>query len=360
VAEGATAQFANATRFAKDQHPEFRPLVSRGADPRKLKFNHKLHLSPGMRRTEGGEPFTIEKVDPRYQHLYGSTAAKKDAVQLECKSCHQLDSRDFPMPASVLETLPQNAVMPARPPGATMLPIVYEQHCQACHPLSFEASVEKPGVIPGAVTPHRQQPAEIRKFLESYYFHKLEKDRAGLLRQPFPPLPGKPPTPEQKAFFAMLGAQVQRAEQQLYLGKKVCGECHFTTTPLEKTSPTRLADLKIAPTAIPEVWYTHANFTHTPHRQLNCLACHEGANSRDEMLTIGGNDGGGRPLLPGVENCLRCHSSSSPGGGARQDCVSCHRYHNGAHPLSGKGAAVRAGPEAGKRSILEFLDPTKP
>ena len=29
------------------------------------------------------------------------------------------------------------------------------------------------------------------------------------------------------------------------------------------------------------------------------------------------------------------------GGGARHSCTDCHRYHNGDHPLQGRGAAAR-------------------
>jgi predicted CXXCH cytochrome family protein len=359
-ASTAVVDVANVGQFNKASHPEFRIAQSPAADPRRLKFNHKLHLTPGFRRTEGGESFTLDKVDPRYRSLYGSGDQPRDPVQLECKSCHQLDSRDFMPPPDVLGDVPRNAVTPARPPGATMLPIVYERHCQACHPLTFERAEGANVDWQAAVVPHRQQPGQIRRFLDAFFLDRLQKSNPDLLQRPFPPLPGKPAAPEQRVLADVLSERVRRAEQQLYLGKKVCGECHYSTPAPEQAQPDQLKDLKIEPTQVPEVWFQGANFTHTPHRLLDCLECHPGADSRQELerRAVGGL--ARRVLLPGIDNCLSCHSPSSPGGGARHDCVACHRYHDGTHPLSGAGAAVRAGRNAGKRSIREFIDATGP
>ena len=355
-ASAAVLDVADVGGFNKASHPEFRIAQGPSVDPRRLKFNHKLHLTPGFRRTEGGEAFTLDKVDSRYRSLYGSQDHPQDPVQLECRSCHQLDSRDFSPGPDVLGTVPRNAVTPARPPGATMLPIVYEQHCQACHPLTFEQAEGPNGGPQAAVVPHRQQPGQIHRFLEAFYFERLQKDKPDLLQQPFPPLPGKPVQAEQRVLADVLSDRVQRAERQLYLGKKVCGECHYLTPAPDQTAPDRLKDLKIEPTQVPEVWFEKANFTHTPHRLLDCLACHPGADKRQDLERPATGNLVQRVLLPGIENCLNCHSPSSPGGGARQDCVACHRYHDGAHPLSGAGAAIRAGQNAGKRSIREFID----
>jgi hypothetical protein len=275
-----------------------------------------------------------------------------EPLRLQCQSCHQLDSRDFPLPPEAIKDLPRNAVTPARPPGATMLPIVYEQHCQGCHPLAFEAAGAAGQDWVGIVAPHRQQPSEVRRFLEAYYLEQLRKSQPGAFQQPFPPLPGQPPSPAQQLLAGAIKERVERAEKQLYLGKKVCSECHFTSPAPEQLASDKLVELKIAPTQVPEVWLTRANFTHTPHRMLDCLACHLGAATRDELTS------GQRvpPALPGIDNCLNCHSPSSPSGGARQDCVACHRYHDGDHPLTGKGAAARAGPNAWKRSIRQFIE----
>ncbi|HEV8062354.1 MAG TPA: hypothetical protein VGP68_20920, partial [Gemmataceae bacterium] len=118
LAENASSKLSNVARFDKDNHPEFQISQNTATDPRRLKFNHKLHLTPGMRTAAEGEAFTLNMVDPRYRSLYGPDAGPGQAVRLECKSCHQLDSRDFAPAPDVLSDVPRNAVMPARPPGA--------------------------------------------------------------------------------------------------------------------------------------------------------------------------------------------------------------------------------------------------
>ena len=358
LADNASTTVQNVGSFKS--HPEFRPAQGAGIDPRKLKFKHKLHLTPGFRRTEGGESFTLDKVDPQYRSLYGSADHPLDPVQLGCRSCHQLDSRDFAPPPEVFDDVPRNAVTPARPPGATMLPIVYEQHCQACHPLTFECPDETNMDWPATVVPHRQQPNQIHLVLEAFYLNRILTSKPDRVQLPFPPLPGKPVQPEQRVLADVLSESVLRAEQRLYFGKQVCGECHYSAPAPEQAQQDRLKDLKIEPTQVPEVWFQRANFTHTPHRLLDCLACHPGARFAQDLERPAVGALVQRALLPGIENCRNCHSPSSPGGGARHDCVECHRYHDGPHPLSGAGAAVRAGRDAGKRSIPEFINPSGP
>ena len=237
-----------------------------------------------------------------------------------------------------------------------MLPIVYEQHCQACHPLTFEQSEGTDGGSQATVVPHRQQPGQIHRFLEAFYFERLLKEKPDLLQQPFPPLPGKPVQPAQRVLADVLSDRVQRAEKQIYLGKKVCGECHYSTPAPEQTQPDRLKDLKIEPTQAPEVWFEKANFTHTPHRLLDCLACHPGADKRQDLERPAVGDLVQRMLLPGIENCLNCHSPNSAGGGAGQDCVECHRYHDGAiHCLAPELKFARVVTQASGRSASSLM-----
>ena len=101
-----------------------------------------------------------------------------------------------------------------------MLPIVYEQHCQACHPLSFERQENANAPWEGAIAPHRQQPAQIRPFLEAFYLQRLQKSKPDSLRQPFPPLPGKPPHPAQKVLADVLSEQVQARSNNSIWAKK--------------------------------------------------------------------------------------------------------------------------------------------
>jgi len=63
---------------------------------------------------------------------------------------------------------------------------------------------------------------------------------------------------------------------------------------------------------------------------------------------------------PRIDNCVQCHAPQSVKagvvhGGARADCVECHRYHNGEHALQGIGAAARGVPEAQRLDLRQFL-----
>ena len=199
-----------------------------------------------------------------------------------------------------------------------MLPIVYEQHCQACHPLTFERAEGANVDWQAAVVPHRQQPGQIRRFLEVFYLDRLQRSKPNLLQQPFPPLPGKPVQPEQRILAEVVYDRVQRAEQQLYVGKKVCGECHYSKTGPERDLLDPLKDLKIEPTQVPEVWFEKANFTHTPHRLFRLFpACHPEADRGHAEMDAARRAASlfSIVMLPDIENCLNCHSPSSPGGG---------------------------------------------
>jgi mono/diheme cytochrome c family protein len=86
---------AKVTNFATD-HPEFRTLTQ--PPTRTLKFSHAVHMNPGQAYQEGGkETMTVA----RMREIAGPVAAERyrkpgqtdDApVQLDCASCHQLDS----------------------------------------------------------------------------------------------------------------------------------------------------------------------------------------------------------------------------------------------------------------------------
>src|SRR5436305_1610669 len=99
-------KFADVPDWAR--HPEFRLLASgKAKDPGRLKFNHQLHLTPGMAVSGGGPLWKLGDVHPEYRDRYrrpeqGDAAA----VQLDCAACHRADAGDFKATAALLEGVP--------------------------------------------------------------------------------------------------------------------------------------------------------------------------------------------------------------------------------------------------------------
>ena len=111
--------------------------------------------------------------------------------------------------------------------------------------------------------------------------------------------------------------------------------------------PERFDKLRVEPTNVPQVWLTSARFDHAAHRALDCRACHANADKSDRA---------GDVLLPGIKACAGCHTSADRAGrgGARHDCVECHRYHGGDDPLHGRGADIRGVPTERRMNPTEF------
>ncbi len=151
-------------------------------------------------------------------------------------------------------------------------------------------------------------------------------------------LPNRPPQSgdASQTVGDYLQGELQTAIKNLRLQ---CAECH------------RLSDerdsLTVAPVSSHPVWLEHASFSHVAHRAVSCQACHVGAFPEKlpaqpaPMATL--DD---QVFIPDRKVCLQCHSppqddGSTATGGARSDCVECHRYHNGDSPWHGLGDAAR-------------------
>jgi hypothetical protein len=355
--DGTTVYANTVTRFDRD-HPQFRigergkrqELGPTALDPGKLRFNHEAHLRSGVRYADndaGGwklEDIKDPELRKRYMKEQGSTNPK-DLVQLDCVSCHQLDTTDAPQVRPKQEGLP-------RASGEYMLPVNYDQHCKACHPLTFSPD------LPNVQIPHHLQPADVRRFLWGVYASQEAKaieKKATTDR----PLPGLNISREQKEARERIGKNVasvesflfqtdlKKALQFVFTGKTTCGLCHT-----DKPASGEQVPKEIAPPNIPQLWFPHGKFSHLAHRAVECLTCHDAKKSKDSKEI----------LLPGIANCRDCHSKSrfengEKRGGVRYDCTTCHRYHQGDVPEAGLGARAR-GP-AKPRKIDEFLNPEK-
>ncbi|MFO0967985.1 MAG: hypothetical protein U0793_20700 [Gemmataceae bacterium] len=364
------SDYADVTRFAAGSHPDFRSIKS---DPGKLKFNHALHMTPGMavrsKTGLGGVTFTLKNIPAEYRKRYLAAQPDKgdDApVQLDCRACHQLDAADFPLTvAEKMEVSP--ATLPPRSAGAYFLPITYENQCRACHPLNVP-EMKPDGSLAAVAVPHRKQPTELAAWLRDYYTAQAARGMAGFWdTKAKRPLPGKMSesilTPKLKELVEKNVADATKVLYEMPL-KKNCALCHevkqiggTVTLLVWPGIDEEWTEWQITPPNVPQVWLKHARFDHMAHRAVDCRECHDRAyaslpdGALNEKASVVSSD----VLVPAMDNCVKCHAPASggPSGGVRFDCVLCHRYHDGDHPLAGRGATSRGA--AHPRAIESFL-----
>jgi hypothetical protein len=350
------------SQFDKANHPDLTDSWKlRSADPGRIKFNHALHLIAGLNLENGGKAFTFDQLADSDQTRYGfgKKLPLSTPVKLECASCHQPEPAEHPRSADhrVADT------GPPRPEGLYMSPIVYENHCAACHPLQFE---EK---RPDQFARHGIFAQETLNDLRQLYLSEAAKGDPELLRQFVPPrpMPGQPSprtkpvmsqavdeklTVAAKLLFGAAVDDLKLRKDNLPQGRRGCVECHNLKPgagPIVNSSS--LATLEIERPLMTPVWQTHALFNHRYHRALNCVECHDNVSTSKR-------NGGDHPLLPGIDTCVMCHAPArgwfgAGPGGARTACVECHRYHNGDLPDQNLGATARQ-PEI-KQTIERFL-----
>jgi hypothetical protein len=255
------------------------------------------------------------------------------------------------------------AELAPRAAGAYMLPINYEVHCSACHPLTFDPNVkDKDGQA--VSVPHGLQPDAVKDFVWGAYadaFLKKNADQpvADALKagpKPSRPLPGKLSEAERAARESvgkdtaqaedfLFKKEVEHADGYLYKGKTTCGECHVYDTVL--------GGMKVQPVMVNSVWLAHSKFSHVSHRAADCRICHPDAYAAladgkvNEKASVKNSD----VLIRGIDSCRQCHN---PTAGVRSDCTECHNYHNSDRSLQGLGAAARDPHEPGKDVPLRF------
>jgi predicted CXXCH cytochrome family protein len=340
-----TTEIKDVLGFSGDRHPAFRERK----DPGTIEFNHQLHLSPGLSKAPNpAKPFALIDITREYRERFRKRQDQPDteAVQLDCASCHRGDGREPAADAKLLAGLPQNAVLPARSAGAYMQPILFERHCQGCHPLTIDPAVDGKRQAGFPAVRHRLQPKELKEVLRGYYtasfFDGGLKVNPAFLKIP---LPGKNPLREEEKRTADdLIAKHVNADERLLFGASTCQKCHASLSRDTRDIPSA---------AIPQVWFEKAKFDHAAHRAVDCLQCHAGAAKSQVNKDV---------LLPDLGICQQCHAERQRRGdqvvgGARFDCVECHRYHNGEHPLQGIGASARQPAPGGKIGIAKFLSP---
>lgn len=362
------------------EHPEFRSLQS---DPGTIKFQHHLHLLPGLPAKDAagraGRPLKTladlpADVVARYRRpdqRAGDKPEHEYLVQLDCSSCHRTE-----------DAAAANGQSGPPDSGAYYRPIDFARDCQSCHPLPFDAA------RPDARLPHGLTASAISDYLRRFYAADgLKKsstnsttDKPDASGQPWRPqrlVPGHVGDPQARAEVERTVAQQVTLAQDYLQRQAVCTKCHDEQKPKSTGPSAGELSPQVAPAAIPAVWLRHSRFSHVPHQTLLCGECHAAAEPPPAASNREGNPSSRAasapvPPLPdrdlvmiaGRDTCLRCHaeSSGSPGPtlSVRTDCVLCHRYHGADH--STRPGATPLGtpssPAGPRRTIADWLAPS--
>ncbi len=280
-------------------------------DKAALKFSHAGHRSPlvtALRREAGGP-----------------------ATPLGCEDCHQPDAD-----------------------GHYMRPIVFEQHCQSCHPLRFSSKLDL-ATATAADNVVQGLPHEVPEIVRSVMRERLIANAPQSLQaagsspdRPPSRLPHKEPTPT-KAEWEWVNAELRVLENAIFgepaevekgATSNACLKCHFSADDTSDGSQSRgnSAAFAIVPPRIPSRWMPQSHFRHDRHLHMKCVDCHPGAAAAE--TTEGDPTGAvalrtnGVPniLMPSIDNCRNCHGADSASDQnvrpARSNCTECHQYHH--------------------------------
>ncbi len=331
-----------------DGHPDFwykdknNKLSGSEKDGKEVfRFNHAIHIANA-------------------RISYKDESGKEQYRPLSCTDCHVSDDR-----------------------GEYQLPITYEKNCKDCHPLNFDVTTPSLDVVlteeeekkhydetmdvetrykhrPGykeLVIPHGDT-AHVRSFLRSLnlQYEEHAKNELGITQkeQLKEYVNGKTTAIikkhkigndlEHKVFYSGKKGKLDSGLNGLPNGCILCHE--FDPDSEQFSNPTP----KIMPVPLPKKWFEVGKFNHETHEiatdkagidqyvkfhndidkaksrpiqdlpeviknDANCLACHEVLKSEKTSDV----------LLPGINNCINCHSPETQ---VDHSCMLCHTFHN--------------------------------
>ncbi len=264
--------------FSLASHRVFRSLKQ---DNGRIKFDHSQHLRPGQVEDGRLGKFTLEMLGEKWRGKY-RTNDPAGVVQLECRDCHLLHSpdgpRDYTQPSDF-----QTA-------GSLELashyePINYDQHCAACHELTYAGQTEKDLPLPHAAT---------RDEMEVMLAAKLTGGQVtGRIR-----MRSEQADPE----FSQPKTEFNLQARVDEVGAN-CVKCHqpadvTTAAIVERRSQ------KFSEPLIPAVWFAHSFYNHGAHEKVTeCSFCHEVTSFNTDSKPTDNE----HVMIKGAESCVPCH-----------------------------------------------------
>jgi hypothetical protein len=254
------------TRFGRGKHPDFSAAAR--PDKRPFKLNHSKHMHP----LQGGTTTNVK-------------------LPMKCEECHETDLNS---------------------PKGDFIALNFDRHCRSCH--ERELGFDVRGVL-GAKSlpaPHTRDPQTIHQHIEKAY-RELLAEQPDVYRRDLG-----------RGFEASATPDVWLAkvvsESESFLFDRKCVYCHEYQSQegaypiVAKLNP--VAGRYVAGSSTGEPWLLRAEFSHRPHRALECTSCHRESVDSTRTSDI---------LIPKIESCTGCHGAS---GTAIDNCSQCHLYHN--------------------------------
>jgi predicted CXXCH cytochrome family protein len=349
--------YVAATGFTAETHPPFR---STRRDPGRLKFSHRLHLMPGLRMgpNDKKQPVRLRDLPADLRELYRADPEHTDfaIVELDCSSCHTAaPAASLAKGGSEFSQAVAANLAPGTLPttGDYMLPVNFERHCRACHALEFYPGTKTDR--PPHTVPHGLPPKAMDEFVRGAVLAaRVDGDSDFAAAQPTPAraLPGKALAADIERLKTAVANDVATAEKIVNARCTQCHEAQRTGAQLD------VFHEAVAATNVPAVWLQRAKFAHAPHRGVSCKTCHEDAYPEDVYRPKPGASllDDDRVLMPKLDVCVKCHAPRNGElGGARFDCVECHRFHGAdLHPVAAQAQSRRL-PHDKKTDLESFL-----
>jgi hypothetical protein len=281
------------TSFAGD-HPEFAVLRTGRPDPGTIQLNHYRHLQPDLLGPNGSR------------------------VQMTCNDCHRSaadadgawpygdEKSQATSPARKMDTDGRNSEGNVSVLSRVyMAPATYAHTCAACHTLQFDKRLVD-------AVPH-DKPEVVHPFVVAKLKAYIAAHPADLRvsRDPGRDLPEKAIPADYRLLTPAEWVAERTAEDEQLLWRKTCKQCHTLVFEGGDAPP------KIAPSNITARYMPHANFDHSQHGLVDCVACHAATTTSQLSSDV---------LLPGIATCRSCHHAGPEAAESR--CFECHTYHD--------------------------------
>lgn len=343
------------TAFSVDGHGDFRSLAvlrdqaapTPSPSVSGIRFDHAQHMQPGQVLAGRRGGLSLDRLDPRFREQYREAGQDDQSlVQLQCADCHDYRVGDT-------EAGRRGDLW-----GPVSQPILFEQHCIACHPLSAPGQREGQFGIPHGV-PLAALRDQLAARASAVTTERNAAEREAEQTEPLPlrvpgvnDSPAQTPPPPIDPTAPQGTPDATRAETLIQRVGEQCRVCHATA---DLEQPFRLARL-------PKPRLTHGEFDHAAHRGAACVLCHPQADPSGQTLAAEAKAEWGQwltrfdspAIVQGIDSCTPCHQAvatrprpskaDEPNFGvlfgglsdhAPTQCGTCHDYHShGQHPAT--------------------------